>query len=467
MILYFDKETTMTFTVVPPLYLPFYNQWGANVYHQYDPFDMDPFHVYSSSTSGSPVVLSGSSFFGFLNEKGGRFLYDGMDKLTIQCAEGQGLYYCENCDPYAEWKHYNDIVLEQFEKDSDSACEQLEKNSGSADKRNQQCEDFWNCLEYCTWVDQKREAVLQGKRDDWACLNENYIYNYMRRVEKLGLPKGKLTIDDGWDVRRASDGRLVYGNWEVDRNKFPHMERLVKDMKEEGFIPGLWFAPFTATPNSELAKKYPHLLGSTFSQNAEAEAVRQLMFLRPDPLLEKYYTDIFSRYIAMGFRKFKLDMSYGNKADMKKLLAMIYNVIKGIDAAVEVEAHIPDIFVSRYCDTVRINDVNFGIGNWRAVTREHYKVCRYSSPHKILNLDHLGTNTALPKEDEFLAHTEMLLQLEGGYPCVSLLPDLFDKKAVDKYVGMVCEWNDNRGLAKVQDERDKHTGQEGLPACDE
>jgi hypothetical protein len=74
------------------------------------------------------------------------------------------------------------------------------------------------------------------------------------------------------------------------------------------------------------------------------------------------------------------------------------------------------------------------------VSTEHYKVCRYSSPDKILNLDHLGTNTPTPKEEDFMAHSEMLLKLKGGYPCVSLLPDFFSQKAADQFKGMIWDW---------------------------
>jgi hypothetical protein len=182
------------------------------------------------------------------------------------------------------------------------------------------------------------------------------------------------------------------------------MEQLVKDMTNAGFTPGLWFAPFTVTPNSTLALRYPRLLGELFP-GGELEETRKLTFLKPDPVLEKYYEEIFARYIYMGFRKFKLDMSYGKKNEMKELLKMIYGVIKRIDRTVEVEAHIGDIFVSRFCDTVRINDVAFDeFDKWRGVTLEHYKICRYSSPDKILNLDHIGTNTPIPKEEQYLQH---------------------------------------------------------------
>lgn len=429
MILEITKETTLQFKVTPPLFLPFFNRWNENAYYKYEAFDLDPFTLNASSTSGSPVVIAGGSFFGFMNEEGGRFAYDGMGTLTIVCNYGQTLYYCEDCNPYAEWIKYNKAV----------------KKAWTVLKK----EMFWTELEYCTWVDQKKEAIIQGKQEMQACLNESFIYNYMKRINKLGLPKGKLTIDDGWDIRCASNGQKVYGNWEIDRRKFPHMEKLVQDMKEEGFEPGLWFAPFTFTPNCELAKKYPHLIGKVYSQATESRQV--WVYIRPDDVLINYYYKIFSYYIEMGFRKFKLDIAYGNKAEMKQLLAMMYGIIKKLDSTIEVECHVPDIFVSKFCDTVRINDVSFDEkGLWRGTTIEHYKVCRYSAHDKILNLDHLGTNTPIPKEEEYIEHTKMLLGLEGGYPCVSLLPDIFGKYAVDTFVGSVREWHEQHSRSYIK-----------------
>jgi hypothetical protein len=295
-------------------------------------------------------------------------------------------------------------------------------------------------------VDQKNLAARQGWNDVHRPLNEQYVYDYMKRVKALKLPLGKLTIDDGWDVRYyPGDDRMNYGNWEINREKFPHMERLVRDMTEEGFTPGLWFAPFTFTPNCRLAVAHPERIGLTFSENAECEAVRRLMFITPAPELETYYRSVFAPYVEMGFRKFKLDMSYGPKHEMKALLVTMRRVIKALDPTVEIEAHIPDIFVSRYCDTVRINDVSFDdAGEWRAVTMEHYKVCRYSAGGKILNLDHLGTNTPVPTAENYLEHSKMLLQLPGGYPCVSLLPDVFGQAVSDTFTGLVREWDEEQ-----------------------
>ena len=39
-----------------------------------------------------------------------------------------------------------------------------------------------------------------------------------------------------------------------------------------------------------------------------------------------------------------------------------------------------------------------------------------------------------------MEHSRMILALEGGYPCVSLLPDCYDDQVQREFVGAVLEW---------------------------
>ena len=423
MIVKFDKDTVLSFKVMLPLFLPFYNQGNVNVYYKYEAFDLDPFNLKAASTSGSPVVVTPNAFFGFLNDSvGGRFAHDGRGTLTVTCSAGQSLYYCESCDPYAEWAKYNEIILKNI----------LEQKN----------EEFWGGVEYCTWNEQKRWQKEKELENTQAPLDEAMVYDYMDRIEKLGLPKGKLTIDDGWDMEYNEKGQRIFGNYSPDPKKFPDMARLCRDMIARGFIPGLWLCPFVITDDCEIAKAHPEVVGSNY--HADPNFPLRWKYLLDSDLLEDYFYDLFKKYIDMGFRKFKLDIAYGYKQDMRDLLARMYRIIKSIEPTVEVESHIPDIFVSKYCDTVRLNDVSLDPeGKWRGLTQEHYKVCRYSSPHKILNLDHLGTNTTLPPADKFMEHSRMILALEGGYPCVSMLPDAYDEAVQKDFVDAVNEWNEN------------------------
>lgn len=426
-----EKETTFSFSILPPLYLPFqladFTVPGGNTampYYYYKPFTYDPANVWTSATGGSPVIIAEQFFAGFLNDCGGTFSYDGAVMLTVKAEPGQEVFVCENGDPFAAWKEYNDIAVSR--------------------RGNQKTQKFWYGLEYCTWVEQKREAA-NLKIPAQEGVTEDFIYRYMKRIEALGLPKGKLTIDDGWDQKYDGKNRRILGDWEIDRRKFPHFEKMISDMTAAGFIPGMWFAPFIMTDTCKLAQKRPDLLGHTWSYDPRAEAERGFCYIEDDECLDEYYYDVFAKYVKMGVRKFKLDYSYGPKRHMTALLARIYRAIKSVDETVEVECHIPDIYAANYADSVRLNDVLFdNAGKWRNITVEHYRVCKYSS-FKVLNLDHLGTNTPFPDKDDYLNHTKIILSLGSGYPCVSLLPDNFDKETETRFVEMINKWeNDNK-----------------------
>ncbi len=415
---------TLRFSVTPPLCHPYANCARINAYYTYQPFDHDPFTIRAGSTSGSPVILTPTAFYGFMDDTlGGRFAYDGIGTLTVTLPAGGRLYVEEACNPYAAWDAYSAAIRAKQELYAP--------------------QDFWRSIEYCSWVDQKGEAEAQGLSDCHAALTEDYIYRLMARIKKLGLPTGKLTIDDGWDLRHFDDGQYIVGKWEIDRKKFPHMEQLVQDMIAEGFIPGLWFNCFNITPSHPMIQEYPTLLGGPWNTADTVYRPETLMFIRVDPahidVLENYYRDVFGPYIAMGFKKFKLDMSYAEKNEMKPLMELIYRVIKELDPTVEVEAHIPCIFLSQYCDTVRLNDMDVdAAGRWREVGYEHFKICRHSSYDRILNFDHIGGNLTDMEPQAFLEHTRLQLNLSHGYPCVSYLPDRFEDPAIaEEFVRLI------------------------------
>jgi len=426
MIIHADRHIELTFRADPPLFLPYCNEWGKNVYFQYRPFSHDPFTIPASSTSGSPVILSGNRFFGFLNRSGGRFAFDGATTLTVTLEPGQALFVEPDCDPYAAWAAYNREIL------------------GDAPYEPQ---PFWSHLEYCTWVEQSRQSALRNQTNHQV-LNQDFVYDYLRRVNRMNLPRGKFTIDDGWAINTNASGGYSSGNWIIDREKFPDFERLIADIRAEGFVPGLWFAPFTATPDSTLAQAHPELLGTPFSEE------RRWYNLHCDEqILRPYYRELFSRFAQLGIRKLKLDISYGPKNEMIDLLVLMRQEIKIIDPTIEVETHIPDIFAAMHADTVRINDVSIDpAGEWRNVTSGHYQVCRHSAANRILNLDHIGSNLALPRAADYLAHFAMLktyTQECGGYPVLSMLPDCFDASVTQAVCSGIRELFNEDGSRKT------------------
>ncbi len=397
-----EKRESLQFFVLPPLFTPYYNLWGKNVYWQDSAFCHDPFTIHAYSTSGSPAIVAGNKFFGFLNEKGGTFAFDGKTTLTVTMEPGQQLLAEECCDPWSTFSVYNQMIL------------------GSELPEEQ---PFWSALEYCTWVEQTHAGRISGK-SNYEVFDERFVYNYLERVEKLGLPKqGKFTIDDGWAILNNGKGQYLIGDWDIDRKKFPHFERVISELSGAGFAPGLWFAPFNLSPDSRFGTEHPEVLSTDqFADN------RNYIRCTPEtePILHEYYRNVFTPYLQMGIKKLKLDISYGRKDEMIGILRIIREEVKKVDPTVEIEAHIPDVFAARYADTIRMNDVSiFPNINWQSVIAGHFQTCHYSS-NRILNLDHLGGNNPQDSAKLFLDHCDMLLAYSGqhrSYPVISMLPD--------------------------------------------
>ncbi len=411
-----DKREVLKFFVLPPIFTPYYNQWGKNVYWQNSAFGHDPFKLPASSTSGSPVVVAGNKFFGFLNECGGSFAFDGRTTLSVTLEAGQQLYVDECCDPWSTFADYNRAIL-------------------GDEKREEQ--DFWSDLEYCTWVEQTHTAVISAS-NNYDVFNERFVYDYIERVEKLGLPKrGKLTLDDGWAVLRNASGQYLIGDWDVDRAKFPSFERLISDIKSAGFVPGLWFAPFNLSPDSRFGMEHPEVLSDErFAANRNYIRCTE----ETEPLLHDYFRGIFAPYVEMGVKKYKLDISYGRKDEMIGLLRVIRDELKKLDPTVEIESHIPDVFAARYADTIRMNDVSISReSNWQSVIAGHFQVCHYSSD-RILNLDHLGGNDPQNRANLFLEHCDMLYEYSKqhrSYPVISMLPDFYAENIREKFAELI------------------------------
>jgi hypothetical protein len=136
----------------------------------------------------------------------------------------------------------------------------------------------------------------------------------------------------------------------------------------------------------------------------------------------------------MGFRKFKLDFYYGPRLQMAAIMRCAYEAIKSIDPTVEVEGHHPDLFYSRWTDSVRVNDVKINNGwDWQGLTLAHLRICELCASDKIINLDHAGGNDTTVSEFDYVRHLKLfdLYDNLSRYPVVSFLPDRYSEKAVE------------------------------------
>ncbi len=79
------------------------------------------------------------------------------------------------------------------------------------------------------------------------------VYDTLPTVKRMGFTW--VTLDDGWQNN--------YGDWQLDREKFPHgdadMRAMVDRIHREGFKAQLWWSPLSAVPESKLLHDEPEL----------------------------------------------------------------------------------------------------------------------------------------------------------------------------------------------------------------
>lgn len=426
-----------TFAAGPVLYCPYYNAdtrgQGSIDYYQHTPFTHNPFTLPALGCSGSPVLFDRQGrFFGFMNNHaiaGATFSFDGFAALAVAIPEGQQLFVASGGTSDEAWQAYNHAVLATLPGYAMIGTE---------------APRFWSDLEYCTWVEQgylarqQRTATRTVTTHD--VLDDAFVAAYIAKIEEFGYPKGKFTLDHGWGVGPRGTG---FGTWREDLAKFPNFRKTVEFIRDKGFTPGLWLAFPRIHRESEAAQRYPELLGSVYClETNKDQPVHH--YLADCPALHGYCQEVLQRFYDLGFRKFKIDMSYNYKHEQYPVHRALYKVAKQIDPELEMEFHVPDIFAMQYGDVIRTNDIwCTPYLPWRELVAERYANCLRSAPGKILNLDHIGGNHhAFLTREVFLEHLAMY-PAKTGYPVVSVLPHYFGKDCVEA-LGRYL-WAYNRG----------------------
>ncbi len=98
----------------------------------------------------------------------------------------------------------------------------------------------------------KRNGVVGG----WCswyyygpAVSEKIVLENMAVVSEKNLPLELIQIDDGWQI--------LNGDWDANE-KFPSgMKALADTIKNKGYIPGIWVAPFLFDKNSSVVKNHP------------------------------------------------------------------------------------------------------------------------------------------------------------------------------------------------------------------
>ena len=226
-----------------------------------------------------------------------------------------GTITLEICDKGNDWKE-NDIMaeIEIFTASSYFECrEKLSEIYGNnhfekikALGKNPAGWESW----YNHYADINEKLIL----DDLASLNKT------ENVITLGNYSSKIfQIDDGWEN--------ALGQWTVRKDRFPQgLSPLASKIESQGYIPGLWIAPFIIDSRCKTASEHPdwllrdeegNLVGAGYNPLWGQKGTFYCLDLSIDEVIS-YLDNLMNTIINdWGFRYIKLDflyagMLYGN-----------------------------------------------------------------------------------------------------------------------------------------------------------
>ena len=214
----------------------------------------------------------------------------------------------EICDKGNVWKR-DDITaeIEIFMAESFFECQEKLKDA-FGNSHFEQIEELG-----------KNPGGWESWYNHYANINEKLILEDLESLNKTPniISKGNYTskifqIDDGWEVS--------LGDWIVRKDRFPQgLAPLAKKIEEDGYIPGLWIAPFIIDSRSLVAVEHPDWLLHDIKGNLVPAGYNPLwgkngtfycLDLSNDEVIA-HLDSVMQRVInEWGFRYIKLDFLY-------------------------------------------------------------------------------------------------------------------------------------------------------------
>lgn len=202
-----------------------------------------------------------------------------------------------------------------LKKDTLRITAKVQYQRGQAEQRELFSEWVWlsDCLPYRQTIEawaqkqpllEKQEPLAYGW-NSWDYYFETVCHEDI--VENVEAIKADpvlrekvqyITVDDGW----SHD----WGVWEPNYRFAKGMKHTADYIKAQGFIPGIWTAPFNINFECYYARRCPELLVK--DEKGDIFRFGRRCFIDPTcPAGEKYFFDLYKGLYDAGYRLFKID----------------------------------------------------------------------------------------------------------------------------------------------------------------
>ncbi len=208
-------------------------------------------------------------------------------------------------------------------------------------------------------------------------LDERYVHERVGALVRHRVPVDSVIVDDGYQT--------AHGDWLAPSPRLPSgLGALARHIRDAGFAPGLWIAPFAAAAESRLARLHPDWLLRDERGRPLATAMI-LSYGKPTPTYAldtthpevlAHVADTAARLVELGFEILKIDFLTGAAApgvrfDRGATRAMAY--ARGLEAirsgarivATLVSAIAPLLANTGWVDCQRLSpDTAYGANRW-------------------------------------------------------------------------------------------------------
>ena len=174
--------------------------------------------------------------------------------------------------------------------------------------------------DWAGWAGSRSGARVEAPYQVGWCSWYQYFHEVTEDAVRANL---ELAGDWPFDVFQLDDGyQSAIGDWLLRASTFPSpLEELAADIAAAGYVPGLWLAPFLASPSSVVVAEHPDWVVRRPSGRPMIGMVNpgwggeQWVLDTTHPEVVAHLEDLAGELVAMGWRYLKLDFTYAPSFD--------------------------------------------------------------------------------------------------------------------------------------------------------
>ncbi len=271
--------------------------------------------IYSKNLVSDYFLASKNKLVGFLSSK----IAHGFFTIKDNNVQGYLNFFGKSFEEYTDIEPLIVIENEKLENLLENYAEyvKIENNVKIKNEIPFGWSSWYQYYDKLRWEDVRKNLRLSSK------------YNYK-----------VFQIDDSW--------QKDIGDWET-RESWPSLKEIAGEIKNHGFIPGIWLAPFSVSETSRIFCKHPDWVIKNPNESPKISYInwkKNIYALdTSNPEVKEYIKYVFNRLKKAGFKYFKIDFLFAGAIPGKRHLENITPIEAYREGLATIRKSVEDSFV--------------------------------------------------------------------------------------------------------------------------